>query len=118
MTSTRRQKAKARKSREMDMMSDLDNIDISFGNARVNPLERELANANEGSVNNEDTESNSRFRRNLSQEKEIRDFNNENAIPWQDRLLEFLEVFTKWNKFETSQRNGLNDVIIPRYLKE
>ena len=43
MPSTRRQRAKARKSREMDMMSDMDNLDIMIGNGSENPLERELA---------------------------------------------------------------------------
>ena len=49
MPSTRRQKAKARKSREMDMMSDLDNSDIMLGNGNDNPIERELASAIEQS---------------------------------------------------------------------
>ena len=33
MPSTRRQKAKARRSREMDMMSDFDNLDVMIGMA-------------------------------------------------------------------------------------
>ena len=49
MPSTRRQKAKARKSREMDMMSDLDNLDVMLGNGSDNPKERELASAIEQS---------------------------------------------------------------------
>ena len=32
MPSTGRQKAKARKSREMDMTSDIDNLDVMLGN--------------------------------------------------------------------------------------
>ena len=44
MPSRRRQKAEARKSREMDMMSDLDNLDI-MKSENVIPIERELANA-------------------------------------------------------------------------
>ena len=36
MPSTRRQKAKARKSREMDMMSDLDNLDIMLNDKKGN----------------------------------------------------------------------------------
>ena len=50
MASTRRQKAKARKSREMDMMSDIDNLDVMLGNGSDNPLERELAEAIEQST--------------------------------------------------------------------
>ena len=45
MPSTRRQKAKARKLRELDMMSDTDNLDIMLGNSGGNPIERELADA-------------------------------------------------------------------------
>ena len=41
MPSTRKQKAKARKSKEMDMLSDMDNLDVMIGSE--NPLERELA---------------------------------------------------------------------------
>ena len=45
MPSTRRQKAKARKSRELHMMSDIDNLVIMLGNSGENPIERELADA-------------------------------------------------------------------------
>ena len=43
MPSTRRQKAKAKKCREMDMMSDFDNLDIVIGNENINPIKSELA---------------------------------------------------------------------------
>ena len=49
MPSTRRQKAKARKSREMDMMSEMDNLDVMLGNGSENPIEREIADAIEQS---------------------------------------------------------------------
>ena len=49
MPSTRGQKAKARKSREMDMMSDIDNLDVMLGSGNENPIERELADAIEQS---------------------------------------------------------------------
>ena len=58
MPSTRRQKAKARKSRELDMMSDIDNLDIMLGNTGENPIERELADAIEQSSVQGDTEDN------------------------------------------------------------
>ena len=45
MPSTRRQKAKARKSRDMDMMSDFDNLDVMLVNENNNPIERELTDA-------------------------------------------------------------------------
>ena len=41
MPFTRRQKAKARKSRELDMMSDIDDLDIMLGSSGENPIERE-----------------------------------------------------------------------------
>ena len=49
MPSTRRQKAKARKSREMDILSDIENMDVMLGNGDTNPRERELADAFEQS---------------------------------------------------------------------
>ena len=42
--STRREKATATQSREMELMSDLDNLDIMIGSENINPIERELAN--------------------------------------------------------------------------
>ena len=41
MLSTRRQKAKARKSREMGMLSDIENMDVMLGNGCNNPIEKE-----------------------------------------------------------------------------
>ena len=58
MPSTRRQKAKARKSREMDMMSDMDNLDVMLGNGSENPIEREIADAIEQSSFQGDYEGN------------------------------------------------------------
>ena len=58
MSSTRRQKAKARKSREMDMLSDIENMDVMLGNGNNNPIERELADAIEQSSVQGDIESN------------------------------------------------------------
>ena len=45
MPSTWKQKDKARKFREMDMMSDFENLDVMLGNSNNNPIERELADA-------------------------------------------------------------------------
>ena len=49
MPSTRRQKAKATKSTELDMKSDFDNLDVMLGNGDSNSIERELADAIEQS---------------------------------------------------------------------
>ena len=43
MPSTRRQKAKARKLREMGLMSGFQNMDVGLGNENTNPTERELS---------------------------------------------------------------------------
>ena len=52
MPSTRRQKAKASRSREMNMMSEFDNLDVMVGSD--NPNGRELASAiEEPSVQND-----------------------------------------------------------------
>ena len=56
MFSTRKQKAKARKSRDLDMMSDLDNLDIMLGCGDKNLIERELVSAIEQSSVQEDAE--------------------------------------------------------------
>ena len=103
MPSTRRQKAEASKSREMDMISDLDNLEIIIGNENKNPIEREVTNTIEGSVNQFDNESNSYPIGNSSQKNEFRDFGNENAIPRQDRFLECMETFTKETTLRLSQ---------------
>ena len=58
MRSTRRQKAKARKSREMDMLSDIENMDVVLGNGNDNLIERELADAIEQPSVQGDIESN------------------------------------------------------------
>ena len=84
MPSTRRQEAKARRSRVMDMMSDLENMDVLLGNEYVNPVEGKVANTINGSISNNGVESDSNFRGNSSNENEIRDFSHENTVPRQD----------------------------------
>ena len=78
----------------MDMMSDSENMDVLLGNENVNPIERELANAINGSINNNGVESDSKFRGNSSDENEIRDFSQENTVPRQERILESRETFS------------------------
>ena len=58
MPSTRRQKAKARKSREMDMKFDYENMDVILGSVNVSPIERELSNVIGNSGSHCDDESN------------------------------------------------------------
>ena len=61
MPSPRRQKAKARTSREMDMMSDVENMDVILENENNNLIERELSDVIDNSENHCDIESGSQF---------------------------------------------------------
>ena len=83
MPSTRRQNAKAGRSREMDMMSDFEIMDDLLGNENVNPIERELAKPINGSISNNRVDSDSHSRKNSCNENEIRDFSHENTVPRQ-----------------------------------
>ena len=74
MPSTRRQKAKARKSREMDMMSDFENLDVMLGNSKNNPIEKELAEAIDQSSTHGDVDTNA------YQENEYKDYLHENDL--------------------------------------
>ena len=86
MPSTRGQNAKARKSKEMDMMSDFENMDVILGSINVNPIERELSNVIGNSVSHCDIESNSQPREDDSRENGFGYYAHENIIPRQDRL--------------------------------
>ena len=74
MPSTRRQKAKARKSRELDMMSDVDNLDLLLGNPGENPIEREFADEIEQSSVQRDYEANDYQRNNYNFAQESEPF--------------------------------------------
>ena len=69
MSSTSRQKTKARKSREKDTVFELDNMDVLLGSENANPIERKLANTINGSIIHKDTEALTQQRENSSQEK-------------------------------------------------
>ena len=99
MPSTRRQKAKARKSREMDMMSDFDNLDVIVGNQNDNhnPIEWELANVIEESPVPGDNESN------MYSRNEFRDFTYESNAPRQSEAREYMETFTNEFNLRLSQ---------------
>ena len=97
MPSTRRQKAKARKSRETDMMSDLDKLDIMLENGNGNPIERELASANEQSSVQGDIEEN------IHQRSDYRDFQYENDPLRQNDVRQSFEVFPNELNLRLSQ---------------
>ena len=75
MPSTRRQKAKARKSRELDMLSDYGNMDIMLGDGNSNSIEKELDSLINAPDRQQDFHSFPN-RENSSQENEIRDIDN------------------------------------------
>ena len=103
MPSTRRQNAKARTSREMDMMSDIENMDVILGNDNINPIEPEVSNVIENSVNHCDTESNPQFKENNPQGNGFGHYVHENIIPGQDRFQETMETFTSEYNMRFSQ---------------
>ena len=96
MPSKRRQKAKARKSRELDMMSDIDNLDIMLGNSGENPKERELAEAIEQSSVQGDIEANEYRGNNYS-------FTQENEPIRQSEVRQSFETFTNEFNLRLSQ---------------
>ena len=97
MPSTRRQKAKTRKSREMDMMSDIDNLDVMLGNGSENPIERELTEAIEQSSVRSDSEAN------LYQRDEYRNFSHENSEYRQNDVRQSFETFSNEFNLRLSQ---------------
>ena len=97
MPSTRRQKAKARKSREMDMLSDIENMDVMLGNANNNPKERELVDAIEQSSVQGDIETCEYL------ENQYTNFPHENSLPRQDDIRQSLETFSNELNLRLSQ---------------
>ena len=97
MPSTRRQKAKARKSREMDMMSDIGNLDVMLGNGNENPFERELADAIEQSSTQGDYEANEFHR------TDCRNFVQENESFGQNDVRQSFEAFSNEFNLRLSQ---------------
>ena len=93
MPSTRRQKAKARKSRELDMLSDYDNMDVMLGDGNSNSIERELdslINVPDGRRDYGPFPN----RENSSQENEIRNINNQNEPVREERLVESINTLS------------------------
>ena len=97
MPSTRRQKAKARKSREMDMMSDFENLDVKLGNSNNNPIERELAEAIDQSSAHGDADTHTYL------ENEYRDYHHENDVLRQNEIRNSFETFSNEFNLRLSQ---------------
>ena len=105
MPSTRRQKTKARKTREMDMMSDLDNLDIMLGNGNDNPIERELASAIEQSSVQGDTEDD------LRQRNDYREFDYESNPLRQNDVSQSSETFSNEFNLRLSQKDSMMSMV-------
>ena len=88
LPSTKRQKAKARKSRELDMMSDMDNLDVMLENGNSNPIKRELADATEQSSVQGDIETD------LHHRGDYRDFTCKNDSFRQNDVRQSFETFS------------------------
>ena len=88
MPSTRRQKAKARRSREMDMLSDYDNLDVMLGSENNNPIERELAEAIDQSSTHGDAGPS------MYHENRLRDYIHENESLRQNEVRQSFEAFS------------------------
>ena len=97
MPSTRKQKAKARKSREMDMMFDFENLDVMLGNSNNNPIERELADAIDQSSAHGDTYTIA------YQENEYRNYLHENDLLRQNEVRQSFETFSSEFNLRLSQ---------------
>ena len=102
MPSTGKQKAKARNSREMDILSDYGNLDKMLGDGNTNSIERELDNVINCLDRHQDFES-LRKRGSSSQEKEIRNFDNRNRPVRQDGLAGSIEILSSEMKARLSQ---------------
>ena len=96
-----RQKAKAGKSSEMDMMSDLDNSDVMLGNGSDSPIERELASAIEQSSVQGDIEDE------LQQRNDYRNFSLENDQLRQNDVRQSFETFSIEFNLRLSQEMDL-----------
>ena len=86
MPSTRKQRAKARKSRELDRLSDYGNMDVMLGEGNSNSIERELDSFNTVPEGQQDFQSFPN-RENSSQENEIRDLDSRNEPVREGRLI-------------------------------
>ena len=110
MPSTRRQKAKARKSREMDMLSDIENMDVMLGNASNNPIERELVDAIEQSSVQGDIETNEYLG------NQYTNFPHENNLPRQDDIRQSLETFSNEVNLRLSQEMDSMMSMVHRHI--
>ena len=80
--------------REMDMMSDFENMDVVLGSNNVNPIERELSNVIGNTGSHCDDEWILQSREDNSHENGCGHSVHENMIPRRDRFQETMETLT------------------------
>ena len=102
MPSTRKQKAKARKSRELDMLSDYGNMDVMLSEGNSNSIERELDSLINVPEGQQDFQSFPN-RENSSQENEIRDIDSRNDPVRGSRLIESIKMLSGEMNARTSR---------------
>ena len=92
MPSTRSKKAKARRSREADIMSDIENMDVMLASGKYNQIERDIDQMTGFSnmLNRDDIEEGHSMRGNSSQDNEIRNMPEYRNIPGLTRDLDML----------------------------
>ena len=111
MPSTRKQKAKARKSRELDMLSDYHNMDVMLGDGNSNSIERELDGLIMDPDRPQDFQSFSN-RENSSLENEIRDINSRNEPVREGRLIESINMLSgEMNARMSREMEAMMDLI-------
>ena len=93
MPSTRKQKAKARKSRELDILSDYGNMDVMLGDGNSNSTERQLDSLINVPGGQRDFQPFTN-KENSSQENEIRDITNRNEPVREERLIELINTLS------------------------
>ena len=93
MPSTRKQKAKARKLRELDMLSNCGNMDVMLGEGNSNSIEKELESLINVPERQQDFQS-FPSRENSSQENEIRDIDRRNELVRESRLIESINMLS------------------------
>ena len=115
MPSTRSKKAKARRSREADMLSDMENMDVMLGSGEYNQIERDIDQMTGFSnlLNRGDDEENHSVRGNSSQENEIRNMPENRGNPNLSRELDVLsgEINLRISQEINSLLNGMNSQI-------
>ena len=97
MPSTIKQKAKARISGEMDMMSDFENLDVMLGTENINPIERALADAIDQSSAHGDANTN------VYQGNGYKDYLHENDLLRQNEVRQSFETLSNEYNLRLSQ---------------